>query len=347
MAKPDQQAESILGAILDKKADISPPHMTLTSERVGLRLAYSTPLYKCPMIFIYKTEGSIQASLDMSGLLSFRIVSMILGISFFWIILKNALVRAPLPQSFRIPLKKLKSASHVQIFLAYGILLGCLSSYVVILFNRPVEVKPPFTDAASLLDRIENREYETIFQYKQPMMLLSGSRQLRETSISRRYKAVFEKYPPIVRAELITVLRQMLSSTKKYVFITDEMKLRAIMSEFCGLSYIIDTYFSPSWHVIYMAPELRANFSIGEIESALYMREFERLTNRYYLKKTCPTQEKEYFVIELNQIVMAFYMLAVFQVAGAIVLLLEQGVDHVIFALLKHVLEFPPFSSTL
>ncbi len=313
--------------LLTNLADLSPPMMTLTDDRAE-KLAYTTPLSHHPLLFAYRDEQNTEPSLSLGTFISAKKIGAVLCVLLFWTIFKKLLFKTEtlLPNGVQFVLRKVRSSSQMLIFMAYGIFLGCLSSYVVILFNKQIPVQPPFKDAIELAKLLETNRFRIIYQFPVVLNQVMGYSSSR-SAISRNFEAAFKKNPPLFIEDGQTgVIGKLFSKETRYVYVTDDnYELMALLSSSCGLNYVTDTFLSPTWFVSYLGPELARRFSYGSVKRGVFHKESEKLAAKYFPPKKCPWPERKYFVISLYQVAIAFYLI-LGSLATSVLLLISENV---------------------
>ncbi len=316
---------SLLGQIYLGLADLTPAFMTLNEMRASL-LPHAGVLSRQPLYFIYKTEHSIGPTLNFGHVLSLETVALLAGIVMLWQCLKVILGHLPWPEWLKAFVQKLNYASTLIFCLWYGIFLGCLSSYVVIVFSKPIPPHKPFKNAMGLVEKLRSMEYTAITLYGVVMdQILLPPESSSDIEIYRLFREAAKINPPLkVEEGKPKVMDMLLYSYTKYVFVCDEFsEAMETVTQYCGLDFIIDDYLPPSLFTVFMRQDMQANLTLKPAQLSVFHRQTGRISAKYTPKNDCPEEVKESFRIKINQIFAIFYGILIAYAAGLGILVLE------------------------
>ncbi len=180
---------SILGMLLNRKADISPPFMALTFSR-SRSLRYSNPFFdEAFFYYVYKQQRVNYKRLYLSKL--YPKPFLLSGGLLICLMVLRQMVQSIRKWTDRLIslLPQFELRNDMILGLALVVLFGCISSHVVMVFNMPLSMaKKPITNLEDLAAALESREFTAI---------ASGRLFINEilNPIDRAGIAVFDRLP--------------------------------------------------------------------------------------------------------------------------------------------------------
>ncbi len=314
---------SVLGMLHNKQADVTLPYMILSYQRSRL-LPYGQPYAYASVVYITKKEKHPIPQLDLRKLYpGFLLFSALLWLLLFYI--RMLLLKIMKRRWTNAWLHKIDKRTSLAQNIVLAILLGCVSSHVVMVFNLPLRRAPiNIQNINDLIEVLESGEYTaTSMQGITIENILNPVNKANKTDILDRFIAAAKVNPPKIVQNSDEAMDFVLNSVgKRYVFVTESNILRTIQQSYCDLDYVEDKQAPLYLVTFFVVPKWRVITLLLQNQMHLIEQASDILMAKYSSKKICPDQEHppDKFVISLGQIHLVFWSLLIALVAAAALL---------------------------
>ncbi len=302
-------------------SDLSAPYMSLVPERVE-EFAYPGVLYMEQYMFVYKKTGRAIPIIAPFTLLSLHGIVMILAFAVGWKLANLVVNKYKFGQ-------RVFNRSSIVLGLAIQMLLGYISSNVVLLINQePTESRP--------LQSVEDVA-QAVYQQKYIPLVYSNltKKWFFQSEIKGNQQGTFWRFkestkhsgmPLIVNTQRALRLITNSKSGTPFVYITKTRFLTELLSLSCDLDYFIDYNYN-SIKTIYFARGGQFK-TLTTAEQIFFSIEKKRYDKILYKPLTCnvPKQDMDNTAksISINQMMTAQYMLLLMCSASFVVMLAEK-----------------------
>ncbi len=340
---------SVLGMLLNGEVDISPPFMSLTYSRARY-LRYTTPYREVPLAYIYKAQDASRPQLNLYKLypLPFVLFGSIWVCLFLLRLWVNLLIKRAKSAAAVSCWPDFYGRSDLVLGLALAVLLGCISSHVVMVFNMPPKLaKKPITNLEDLTTALESLEFTAVAKGQMYIdEILNPLEHAGKAKVFDRLIAAAKRNPPLLVSTIAEIMALVLNGTTKYVGVIDALYLDTLHLHYCGYERVADPSFRFAPYTVYLGTNWNFAKELDQLHINTIKKEYQFLRQKYGIGEgkcqTSDTVVTDYsdLSISLSQIMGAFWSLA-FAAAGAVLVMMIEFAFGKLHKLLASVAPIP------
>ncbi len=323
-----------ISAVLSGRADITPPYMTLTEGRAGL-LPYVGAINQASLYFVFKElRQSSLRSLNFFTLFPAPMLIAFVIITATAYCAKSTIAKHTSRQDSTGAASKFlqgfQQRGGLVLAMWYGIFLGCLSSFIVSVFQKDIPPQQRFNNVQDIVRMLKAGRASILTEdpfiyhnYLNPINVAG----IHMTEAQRSFQAAARRTTPRLLHSNIA-MNLLFNSTEIYIFAISSLDtLRSLYSQHCGLNHVKAATLGNIWKTMYLRTE-RQNLKGALVKNGLdTMLQVERryLLNLYFPVKNCHSHVVTSRIVQLYQILTPFYgMLGVYAI-GLGIFMLESG----------------------
>ncbi len=262
-----ENGTSVLDQLLSGRADISPPYMELTYERVQ-KLPFCTPLGITRTIYVYRdTKDVTVPDLNLLKYLpnSYRMLGIFLFCFFVLLVCLEHFF-----SHRQVIWRNLKNRLGLVLALSLTILLGCLQTHLVMKFNLPPQkITKPIRSLEDLYKAIETKEYTALVNAKLIIeTLFNNTHYARKSKLFKNLIEAAKINEPKYVSSMLEAERLILGQNEiKYVLLYDSTETLPNIVNNCELYMKEDEQYAFGRYSIFMKPtwKLRKTLKWSEV----------------------------------------------------------------------------------
>ncbi len=276
--------DTLHALVMNGQANFTAPYLSLTAQRVEM-LNHSEVLFRDQYMFVYKKLARTVPRFNPFAIIGWRTLLLIGAIAVMWKVTKVLLGHTRQKDvSLRI-----SARSAVVLGLGLQLVLGYISSNVVLLFNQQSMAYKPFNSLSDVATVLYNGDYIPIVSSKLTLdRYFYGSLQTTGDGPFFRLQQSVKRHGKPMLADLAGGMEHLLYSNghRPYILITKVRFLLQMRALSCDFDYFVDDAFE-DLKVMYFARGISNMKRLTTVEIHVIWNEIQRYENIYREPKLC------------------------------------------------------------